>query len=104
VALIKVGDVEAQAGRAAKALDHYQHALRIREQLITAAPTDTSIRRDLAEVWLKIGDALAWSGRKPEAVENYRKSAAALQELSSKIPSHAEIREMLTEASKKLPR
>ncbi|HJS25324.1 MAG TPA: hypothetical protein VJ751_13280 [Pyrinomonadaceae bacterium] len=54
VALIKIGDVEARAGRTASALSNYKEALRIREQLSSVAPQDMYIQRDLAEAKSKV--------------------------------------------------
>ena len=50
---------------------------------------DTSIRRDLAEVWLKLGDILQLNGAKSEAREYYRKATQTLEELSASIPADA---------------
>jgi len=54
VALIKVGDVEAATGRKASALANYRAALKIREQLSAAAPTDVLLRQDLEEAQMKV--------------------------------------------------
>jgi non-specific serine/threonine protein kinase/serine/threonine-protein kinase len=54
VALIKVGDVDAATGRAAGALSNYRAALKIREQLSAAAPSDVYLRRDLEEARTKV--------------------------------------------------
>ncbi|HET6851529.1 MAG TPA: hypothetical protein VFH46_04350, partial [Pyrinomonadaceae bacterium] len=54
VALINVGDIEARSGKAAKSLEHYTEALRIREQLASAAKEDTTIARELAEIEAKL--------------------------------------------------
>ena len=54
VALIKVGDVETATGRRASALAKYRDALKIREQLSAAAPSDVYLRRDLDEASMKV--------------------------------------------------
>ncbi len=54
VALIKAGDVAAATGRTASALTNYREALKIREQLSAAAPSDVFLRRDLDEVLNKV--------------------------------------------------
>ena len=54
VALIKVGDVDAASGRAANAVSNYREALKIREQLSAAAPSDVYFRHDLDEARAKI--------------------------------------------------
>jgi tetratricopeptide (TPR) repeat protein len=55
VALIKVGDVDAATRRKANAVANYREALKIREQLSAAAPTDVYLRRDLEEAQMKVG-------------------------------------------------
>jgi hypothetical protein len=56
VALIKNGDVEVARGtQRQSAIASYQEALRIREQLSSAANLDIYLRRDLAEACLKLG-------------------------------------------------
>jgi len=54
VALIKIGDVEAAMGRKASAVANYREALKIREQLSTAVPSDVYLRRDLEEAQAKV--------------------------------------------------
>jgi len=56
VALIKVGDIEAHAGRTANALSNYNEALRLREQLSATSPQDLNLRRELAEVRVKLAE------------------------------------------------
>jgi hypothetical protein len=53
VALIKVGDVDAAMHRTASALANYRKAVKIREQLSAAAPSDVYLRRDLEEALIK---------------------------------------------------
>jgi tetratricopeptide (TPR) repeat protein len=85
----------------AEALSDYREALRIREQLNATSQQDTSIRRDLAEVWIKLGDVLQQTGAKSEAREYYRKATENLEALSAAIPADAVIRRMLAEARQK---
>ncbi len=54
VALIKVGDVDAAMGRKTNAAAHYREALKIREQLSAAVPSDVFLRRDLEEARTKM--------------------------------------------------
>jgi len=49
-----VGDVEAATGRKASALANYRAALKIREQLNAAVPSDVDLRRDLEEAQAKV--------------------------------------------------
>jgi tetratricopeptide (TPR) repeat protein len=56
VALIKVGDLDAHAGRIASALSNYNEALHLREQLSSNAPQDLSLRKELAEVQTRLGE------------------------------------------------
>jgi tetratricopeptide (TPR) repeat protein len=102
--LIKMGDVEAYSGDNAKALAHYREALRIREQLSATAKEDTTIRQELAEVWLKLGDVLSKTGPRSQALENYRKSVETLEALPASIPTHAGIRGLLAEAHSRVDR
>jgi tetratricopeptide (TPR) repeat protein len=95
--LIKIGDVESH-GDNARALSHYRDALRIREQLSANAKEDTTLRRELAEVWLKLGDALSKTGSRSQALEKYRKRVQTLEALSVSTPNHAGIRGLLAEA------
>jgi len=53
--LIKIGDVEAAMGRKASAITNYREALKIREQLSAAVPSDVYLRRDLEEAQMKLG-------------------------------------------------
>ena len=96
---LKVVDVATD--RAASALANYREALKIREQLSSAAASDLYLRRDLAEVLLKTGDALALSADKSQAVEDYRRALRMLEALAQSIPSDVEIRDMLAQARAK---
>ena len=95
---LPVGDVDAASDRATSALANYREALKLREQLSSAAESDLYLRRDLAEALLKVGDALMLTGDRAHAAETYDKATRILEALSRQVPANVDIRDLLAEA------
>ena len=93
----RVGDVRgeiysANLGDTAGALDSYQKALRIREELVAADSHDLNNHRDLAESYTKIGSQFQDTINAARGLEYLRKACALYRQLASEQPDDTEPR------------
>jgi non-specific serine/threonine protein kinase/serine/threonine-protein kinase len=78
----RVGDVRQTLGDMAGVLESQMKALRIREALVAADPTDLQGRRGLASSHKKIGDRLGGTGTVGSGLEHLRKALSLFLELT----------------------
>ena len=71
---VRGGESSGSLGDIAGAIESYTKALRIREALVAANPSDTQARRDLASSHQKIGYLLLGTGEASIGVEHLRKA------------------------------
>lgn len=103
----RIGDVRGQAytaslGDRAGAMDSYLKAMRIREALVAADPTDAQNRRELAENQRRIGWQLLDTSEAGHGVDYLRKAIALYIALAAEKPADAELREELAHAYNQL--
>ena len=93
----RVGDVRGQAysaslGDRQGALDSYFKSLRIREDLVAAAPRDVQSRRDLAASYRKIGNQLLETSEAARGLEHLQRALALYSSLAAEESDEAEPR------------
>jgi serine/threonine protein kinase/tetratricopeptide (TPR) repeat protein len=93
----RVGDVRGQAysaslGDSAGAMESYLKALRIREDLVTAAPLNMQNRRDLADSHRKVGNLLLDTSEAPRGLEHLQQALALYLDLAAKQPVNFDVR------------
>ena len=97
----RVGDVRgenysaASKGDIAGATDSYMKALRIRERLASASPSDLQNRRELAASYRKIGMQLSATAESARGEEFLRKGVDVLEQVAAERPDDVEIRQEL---------
>ncbi|MDX1980062.1 MAG: protein kinase [Bryobacteraceae bacterium] len=99
----RVGDLQgnpngANLGNSAGALQNYQKALSLRQELLKRDPRDAGSRRDLAGSYDAIADLLVTAGTADTALENYQKSLAIHEELYKENPSSRPVRSLLVKS------
>ena len=91
-----IGEVLANSGEAAAAIDNFRKAISALETIVAAEPTDTKILLELADSYGSLGQALdspsALSlGDRAGALENYQKSLAIYQRLAGAEPGNPRV-------------
>lgn len=99
-AYLKVADVQGQPnfpnlGHATEAMQGYQKALGLWENIVAAEPSDTEAISKLATVHSRIGELLRDKGDLKVAVEHHRKAIALMEPLFARNDATPEIRETL---------
>jgi tetratricopeptide (TPR) repeat protein len=82
-----IGVVLSQTGKPANALQEYQKALAIRQQLADANPAVTAFQSDLAASHLNIGIVLSQTGKPAEALQEFQEVRAIRQQLADANPT-----------------
>jgi serine/threonine protein kinase/tetratricopeptide (TPR) repeat protein len=93
----RVGDVRQTLGDMAGTLESQMKALRIREALVAADPTDSQARRGLASSYRKIGDRLGATGNVGSGLEHLKKALSLFLELTREEPADADLQSELAE-------
>jgi serine/threonine protein kinase/tetratricopeptide (TPR) repeat protein len=83
----RVGDIcytprNPSLGRPAEAMENYQTARRIREELLEDEPDDLERQHELSRCFLRIGDVLMSTGRVGEALMVYREALTLSEKLA----------------------
>ena len=92
----RVGDVSgetygANLGDQAGALESYEKALRLREQLFASGPHDLQNRRELAGSYKNVGNRLLQTSEAARGMEDLRKALALYVEMATECPNDKEI-------------
>jgi len=85
-ALCLVGDINTRKGKIPTALENYQEALRIFENLARADLTNIAWQRDLASTCSRLGDIFYLKGQLDDAVVAYRKNLEISDQLYQREP------------------
>jgi tetratricopeptide (TPR) repeat protein/tRNA A-37 threonylcarbamoyl transferase component Bud32 len=93
----RVGDVRQTLGDMAGTLESQMKALRIREALVAADPSDLQARRGLASSHRKIGDRLGATGNVGSGLEHLKKALSIFLELTREEPADADLQNELAE-------
>jgi tetratricopeptide (TPR) repeat protein len=93
----RVGDVRGQPygaslGDSAGALESYEKALVLREQLLASSPNDFQTKRELARSYRNVGNRLLQTDQAPRGLENLKKALALLEEIATERPNEVEVR------------
>ena len=93
----RVGDVRGQPygaslGDSAGALESYEKALALRQQLIAANPNDFETSRELARSYRNVGNRLMQTDKASQGLENLKKALVLLEKIVSERPSEVEVR------------
>lgn len=93
----RVGDVRGQPygaslGDSAGALESYEKALVLREQLLASSPNDFQTKRELARSYRNVGNRLLQTDQAPRGLENLKKALALLEEIAIERPNEVEVR------------
>jgi non-specific serine/threonine protein kinase/serine/threonine-protein kinase len=93
----RVGDVRGQPygaslGDLAGALESYEKALVLREQLFASSPNDFQTKRELARSYRNVGNRLLQTDQATRGLENLKKSLALLEEIATERPNEVEVR------------
>ena len=86
----RLGDLYASLGEPARALEHYQKDLAIREELRRRAPSSAEYARDLSISYMKLGDLQVRLGEPARALEHYQQALAIREELRRRAPDSAQ--------------
>jgi non-specific serine/threonine protein kinase/serine/threonine-protein kinase len=98
----RVGDVRQTLGDMAGALESQMKALRIREALVAADPSDLQARRGLASSYKKIGDRLGATGNVGSGLEHLKKALSLFLELTREAPADADLQSELVDTRLRL--
>jgi tetratricopeptide (TPR) repeat protein/predicted Ser/Thr protein kinase len=98
----RVGDVRQTLGDMAGTLESQMKALRIREALVAADPSDFQARRGLASSYRKIGDRLGATGNVGSGLEHLRKALSLFLELTREESADADLQSELAETRSSL--
>jgi non-specific serine/threonine protein kinase/serine/threonine-protein kinase len=93
----RVGDVRQTLGDMAGTLESQMKALRIREALVAADPSDLQARRGLANSHKKIGDRLGATGNVGSGLEHLKKALSLFLELTREESADADLQSELAE-------
>jgi serine/threonine protein kinase/tetratricopeptide (TPR) repeat protein len=93
----RVGDVRQTLGDMAGTLESQMKALRIREALVAADPSDLQARRGLASSHKKIGDRLGATGNVGSGLEHLKKALSLFLELTREESADADLQSELAE-------
>jgi serine/threonine protein kinase len=93
----RVGDVRQTLGDMAGTLESQIKALRIREALVAADPSDLQARRGLASSHKKIGDRLGATGNVGSGLEHLKKALSLFLELTREESADADLQSELAE-------
>jgi serine/threonine protein kinase/tetratricopeptide (TPR) repeat protein len=93
----KIGDIQGgrdtnHLGQRQKAKESYRKALKIREALLSAKPTNVSVRRQLSGSYMKQGDMLWVELDLAGSLEAYLQALALNQRLAEELPDNSETR------------
>ncbi len=91
----KVGDVRSTLGDMAGVLESQMKAMRIREALVTADPTDLQARRGLASSYKKVGNRIGATGNVGSGVEYLRKALSLFLTLARDYPADIDLQSEL---------
>lgn len=87
VAHMKVGDKRRAEGNLDAALDNYQTARGVFQQLVEADPRSTDVRFNVGLLCFKIGDTFRDQGNPAAALDSYQAASKAFQQLVGVNPS-----------------
>jgi non-specific serine/threonine protein kinase/serine/threonine-protein kinase len=93
----RVGDVRGQPygvslGDSAGALQSYEKALVLREQLLASSPNDFQTKRELARSYRNVGNRLLQTDQANRGLENLKRALALLEEIATERPNEVEVR------------
>ena len=90
VAHSNIGDVLIRQGQQDLAKEHYQNALKIRQELVQLNSENTDWRRDLSISYDNIGDLQQLQGQLVIAEQNYQKALNIVQSLTALDPNNTQ--------------
>jgi hypothetical protein len=90
VSYSKIGNVEAEQGDLATALQFYRDDCAIAERLAKAEPEDLRAQRDLAGSYVKLGSTLAKAGQRDEARQRLTAGRTILATMVEQHPERAQ--------------
>jgi serine/threonine protein kinase/tetratricopeptide (TPR) repeat protein len=106
-AYVRVGDVRGGEGSGSLgdsrgAIESYTKALRIREALVAADPSDTQARRDLAKSHQGLGIVQLYTSERSQGVEHLQQALALCLDLAREQPANEDLQSELASAHIKL--
>ncbi len=104
VNLTSIGDAWLLVGESQKALEAFENARQITEQLADTYPENHYYLRDLAIAWDRIGDVRMKLGQSPQALEAFEESMNICEELARVSPDERLARRDIWQALDKLGR
>jgi tetratricopeptide (TPR) repeat protein len=94
----RIGAITSAIGSATDALDAFEQARAIREELVRLHPDDRQARIDLARTWIRIGATQGRTSRTADALESFTRARDLFEQLSREQPEDEQVVEELAAA------
>ena len=90
VSLNKLADIYLQKGEVAKALQHYQDGLELRQEIQNQRPDSIEAKRDVSVSLEKLADIYLQKGEVAKSLQHYQESLELRQEIQNQRPDSIE--------------